>query len=68
MKPNRPICTAYEYFAYFRNKAESATGAGLANFLNDRRWFGGTSFYLLLGTGTIVNFSGVFGNRAESGI
>lgn len=56
-------------YGKFRNKAESANGAGLANTIHDRTWFRGAARYLLLGTGTTVNFNGMnFRNRAESGI
>jgi len=53
----------------FNNKAESASGAGLANNIWDKKFFSGSSIYLLLGTGSVINFDGLgFQNRAESAI
>src|SRR5690606_23323242 len=53
----------------FNNRAESAQGVGLANWLWDKRWFSGTSVYLLLGTAGVINFNALnFQNRAESSL
>lgn len=43
----------------FDNRAESASGVGLANTVWDKTFFRGSSRYLLLGTGTYVNFDGL---------
>ena len=43
----------------FDNKAESASGFGLVNSVWDRTFFRGSSRYLLLGTGAVLNFDGL---------
>lgn len=51
----------------FDNRAESASGAGLANDVWDKKFWGGSSRFLILGTGTVINFDGLnFQNMASS--
>lgn len=67
---NRPLTggPVPTYFGW-NNKAESATGIGLANSVFDKNFFGGSSRYLLLGTGTVIPFDGIgFRNKTNSSL
>lgn len=51
----------------FNNKASSAKGVGLANYLWSRTWFRGSSVYLLFGTGIYIPLAPIgFDNKACS--
>lgn len=67
---NRPLLGNPEpTFFGWNNRAESATGVGLANFVFERIFFGGDSRYLLLGTATNIPFDGInFRNKTSSAL